>query len=54
MRQYRQLSVGIQGSGRLNLMIRRYLCLLALAGAGSAAVRSVEISERTPVPGETP
>jgi hypothetical protein len=30
-------------------MIRRYLCLLALAGAGSAAVRSVEISERTPV-----
>jgi hypothetical protein len=30
-------------------MIPRYLCLLALAGAGSAAVRSVEISERTPV-----
>ncbi|MFY9726689.1 MAG: alpha/beta hydrolase domain-containing protein [Bryobacteraceae bacterium] len=30
-------------------MVRRYLCLLALAGAGSAAVRSVEISERTPV-----
>jgi hypothetical protein len=30
-------------------MIRRYLCLLALAGAGSAAVRSVEIAERTAV-----
>src|ERR1700691_4777342 len=30
-------------------MIRRYLSLLALAGAASAAVRGVEISERTPV-----
>ena len=30
-------------------MIRRYLCLLALAAAGNAALRSVEISQRTPV-----
>jgi hypothetical protein len=30
-------------------MVRRYLCLLALAGASTAAVRRVEITERTPV-----
>jgi hypothetical protein len=30
-------------------MIRRYFCLLVFAAAGSAAVRSVEITERTPV-----
>src|SRR5580704_9446473 len=32
-------------------MIRVSLCLLALAGPSSAAVRSVEITERTPVAG---
>ena len=30
-------------------MIRRYLCVLALASTAGAAVRSVEITERTPV-----
>ncbi len=43
------VSVGIDDFARLDLMLRRYLFLLALAGAGSAAVRSVEISGRTPM-----
>jgi hypothetical protein len=34
---------------RLDLMIHRYFCILTLVGAASAAVRSVEITERTSV-----
>ena len=34
---------------RLDLMFRRFVCFLAAACAASAAVRSVQITERTPV-----
>ena len=40
---------GTRAPAKLLPMIRRYVCILALACVGSAAVRRVEITERTPV-----
>ena len=49
VRRGRRAARGVRRAARLDLMVRRYLCLLLVVGTSSAAVRSVEIAGRTPV-----